>query len=188
MRTSLLMMLSGGVALALGACGGGGTSTASATSSPTTSSTTPSIAPTPAMPGPCVKAETEVAAAPGSSSAGHEKTNYTVTNNSSQTCTLFGCPVLEWVNSDGSPIPTATIAEGGAMTLPSPPALALVTLVPGGSAYFDEEVASDFNNCQTASVRLHLPSDQGYFVEATPRMLCKTMTLTVTAFASSRQP
>jgi hypothetical protein len=108
-------------------------STSSSTTSPTTSTTSTSTATTQI----CQPAQLQLALGPGTGAAGTITSSVTMTDTSSSTCTMYGYPGMQLLDTRGNPIPT-TVVRGQAH-FPDPAANAgpsTVTLTPGAQATF----------------------------------------------------
>ena len=177
----------------LGACGGGhvaasatgsttttpatiapGTTTDSSGTTPvTTAGSTTTVAattvPTPAStvangPTGCVASQLNVDASYGNYAAGSIGYTNSFQNISSTTCTLFGYPGMQMLNSSGQAIQTDVI-RGTSVTVPAVPEK-LVTLAPGGKAWFDMGFSDgtgygdDYDSCPTSTlVEFTAPND-----------------------------
>ena len=170
----------------LAGCGSGhhassaGTGSSSTATSPTTAGPTPSRATTassaPAATGPsttpttaatasvhgCTAAQLSIQVGAPNGAAGSVGYTNDFKNISATTCTLYGYPGLQMLNSSGQPIATDVI-RGTSVTVPSVPEK-LITLVPGARADFDMGFASatGYGNakCPTsARVEFTAPND-----------------------------
>jgi uncharacterized protein DUF4232 len=158
-----------------------GTGSSSTAASPTTASTTPPISATtassaPASTGPsttpttattasahgCTAVQLSIQVGTANGAAGSVGYTNDFKNISVATCTLYGYPGLQMLNSSGQPISTDVI-RGTSVTVPSVPER-LVTLAPGARAGFDMGFASSTGygsaKCPTsARVEFTAPND-----------------------------
>jgi uncharacterized protein DUF4232 len=151
-----------------------GTTTGSAGTTPvTTAGSTPAVATTTAptrtstvATGPigCVASQLNVNVSYGNYAAGSIGYTNSFQNISSTTCTLFGYPGMQMLNSSGQPIQTDVI-RGTSVTVPAVP-VRLVTLAPGGKAWFDmgfsdgSGYGNDYDSCPTSTlVEFTAPND-----------------------------
>jgi len=160
----VVALVAGGVVLLTG---GSDDSTATPPTSPTTkpgSATVPTTSPVndakPVNGGVC-SAEQVIGAQAGSGLSGtNQIAVFTITNNSTNPCTLSGSPTLALVDADGNALPT-TVTEGGG-AVPADLTLQAVNLDPGAQASFVVTWAPVGNGCENASsVKVTLPNSKG---------------------------
>ncbi len=132
-----------------------------ATSSGAPASTAPASTAVPAAKG-CLAGQLAVQVGAANGAAGSVGYTNSFENASGSTCTLFGYPGMQMLDASGHPLPTHVI-RGTSVTVPYV-AEKLVTLAPGGKAYFHMGFAAStgYGNAQcptSARVEFTPPND-----------------------------
>ncbi len=139
------------------------TTSSSGSIPPATTRPTPTTTRTAATgPAGCVAGQLNVVVSYGNGAAGSIGYTNSFQNISSTTCTLFGYPGMQMLGSSGQPIQTDVI-RGTSVTVPSV-AERLVTLAPGGKAWFDmgysDGTGYGYDTCPTSTlVEFTAPND-----------------------------
>lgn len=104
--------------------------------SPLPSTPAPSTPATSAAPAAstCAAADLAASIVPSSGAAGHESEFITLTNRSSQPCTMIGYPGVELLDTNGAPVVNAA---RGCVYIPCSTTAVPVSVAPGASAYFE---------------------------------------------------
>jgi hypothetical protein len=117
------------LAALLAACGTSTTGTARSTATTTASATATTAAHV------CQAAQLAASVTDRGAASGHSRTDVSLRNTAAQTCSLDGYPALQLLDASGGAVPThvtgVTLAYVFSNLSP-----AVVTLAPGGSAYF----------------------------------------------------
>lgn len=168
-----------GPALLLASCGSpaaqptGSTSTTVGASSTTTSTSQPATSTsstTASGPPGCQVSQLSIVPQQGSGAAGQIELAMTMTNVSSNTCTLYGYPGLQMLDASGQPLPTNVVRGGTTFGTPvanQPPAEVVLTSqhTAAFTLHYEDVPVGNETSCPTSSkVEVTPPNDVDHAV------------------------